>query len=67
MSTTKLEEGIVHVGVDKTSNQAVIQQFSRTLPGIQLNFQTPGFVLQDIPSFVECWLVGVRKEGFITS
>ena len=31
MSTTELEEGIV--GVDRTSNQAVIQQFSRTSPG----------------------------------
>ena len=32
MSTTKLKEGIV--GVDWASNQAVIQQFSRTSPGI---------------------------------
>ena len=45
MSTTKLKEGIV--GVNGTSNQAIIQQFSRTLPGIDLNFQRPGFVLQD--------------------
>ena len=50
MSITKLEEGIV--GDDETSNQAVIQQFSRTLPGMHLNFQRPGFVLQDRPSFV---------------
>ena len=45
MSTTKLEEGIV--GVDETSNQAMIQQFSITLPGIYLNFQRPVFILQD--------------------
>ena len=52
MSTTKLEEGIM--GVDGTSNQAVIQQFSRTLPGIHLNFKRPGFVLQD--RTIVCWL-----------
>ena len=40
MSTTKLEEGIV--GVDGTSNQAMIQRFSRTLLGVYLNFQRPG-------------------------
>ena len=45
MSTIKVEEGIVDVV--GTSNQAVIQRFSRTLPGIHLNFQRPGFVLQD--------------------
>ena len=52
MSTTKLKEGIVDV--DGTSNQAVIQQFSRTLPGVQWNFQRPGFLLQD--RTVVCWL-----------
>ena len=54
MSTTKLEERIV--GVDGTSNQAVIQQFSRKLPGVHLNFQMPGFVhvLQDRTNI--CWL-----------
>ena len=52
MSATKLEEGIV--GVDGTSNQAVIQWFSRTLPGIHLNFQRSGFVLQD--RIIVCWL-----------
>ena len=35
------------VGVYGTSNQAVIQQISRTLPGVDLNFQRPEFVLQD--------------------
>ena len=30
-----------------TSNQAVIQRFSRTLLGVDLNFQRPGFVFQD--------------------
>ena len=45
VSTTTLQEGIV--GVDGTSNQAMIQQSSRTLPGVHLNFQMPGFVLQD--------------------
>ena len=52
VSITKLEEGIV--GVDGTSNQAVIQQLSRTLPGIDLNFPMPGFVLQD--RTIVCWL-----------
>ena len=51
-STTKLEEGIV--SVDGTSNQAMIQRFSRTLPGVNLNFQRPGFVLQDKTTV--CWL-----------
>ena len=61
MSTIKLEEGIV--GVDGTSNQAVIQPFFRTLPGIHLNFQRPGFVLQDRPLFVgEMWLLADRSE-----
>ena len=50
MSTTKPEEGIV--GVDGTSNQAMTQRSSRTLPGIHLNFPRSGFVLQDRPSFV---------------
>ena len=51
MSTTKLEEGIVDV--DGISNQVIIQRFSGTLPDIHLNFQRPGFVLQDrITSFV---------------
>ena len=45
MSTTKMEEGIV--GVDGTSNQAMIQQFSGTLPRVHLNFKRPRFVLQD--------------------
>ena len=52
MSTTKLKEGIV--GVDGESNQAVIQWFSRTSPGIDLNFQRPRFVLQD--RAIVCWL-----------
>ena len=39
------KEGIV--GVDRASNQAVIQRFSRTSPGIDLDFQRPGFVLLD--------------------
>ena len=43
MSTTKLKEGIVDV--DGASNRAVIQRFSRTSPGVDLNFQKPGFVL----------------------
>ena len=37
MSTTKFEEGIV--GDDGASSQAMIQRFSRTLPGVHLNFQ----------------------------
>ena len=45
MYTTKLKEAIV--GVDEASNQAVIQRFSRASPGVDLNFQRPGFVLQD--------------------
>ena len=45
MSTTKLKEGIV--GVYGASNQAVIQRFSRIPLGVDLNFQRPGFVLQD--------------------
>ena len=52
MSTTKLKEGIV--GVDGASNQAVIQRFSRTSLGVDLNFQRPGFVLQD--RTIICWL-----------
>ena len=52
MSTTKLKEEIV--GVDWASNQAVIQQFSRTSLGVDLNFQRPGFVLQD--RAIICWL-----------
>ena len=61
MSTTKLEEGIV--GVDRASNQAVIQQFSRTSPGVDLNFQRPGFVLQD--RTIVCWLnmAGNSEKG----
>ena len=58
-STTKLEEGIA--GVDGTSNQAVIQQFSKTLPGVHLNFQRPGFVLQDRTIIFGSWLVTVKK------
>ena len=42
MSTTKLKRGIV--GVDGASNQAVIQRFFQS---VDLNFQRPGFVLQD--------------------
>ena len=52
MSTTKLKEGIV--GVDGASNHAMIQWFSRTLPGIDLKFQRSGFVLQD--RSIVCWL-----------
>ena len=54
MSTTKLKRGIV--GIDGVSNQAVIQQFSRTLPGVDLNFQRPGFVLprQDHRLLAKC-------------
>ena len=61
MSTTKLKEGIV--GVDGASNQAVIQQFSRTSPGIDLNFQRPGFLLQD--RTIICWLnvAGNSEKG----
>ena len=55
MSTTKLEEEIV--GVDGTSNQAMIQWFSITLPGVHLNFQRPGFVLQDRTIICGWWLV----------
>ena len=64
MSTTKLKEGTV--GVDGASNQAVIQQFSRTSPGVDLNFQGPGFVLQDHGLLAKCgwWLVTVKKERF---
>ena len=51
MSTTK-QEGIV--GIDGTSNQAVIRRFSRTLPGVDSNFQRPEFVLQD--RSIICWL-----------
>ena len=51
MSTTKLEEGIV--GVDGTSNQAMIQRFS-TQVSVHLNFQRPGFVLQ--ARTIVCWL-----------
>ena len=54
MSTTKLEEGIV--GVDGTSNQAVIQRFSRTLPGVHLNFKRTGFALQ------EAWVCTSRQD-----
>ena len=36
MSTTKLKQGIV--GIDGASNQAVIQRFYRTSPGVDLNF-----------------------------
>ena len=61
MSTTKLKEGIV--GVDGTSNQAVIQGFSRTLLGLDLNFHRPGFVLQD--RTIICWLnvAGNSEKG----
>ena len=60
MSTTK-QEGIV--GVGGTSNQAVIQRFSRTSPGVDLNFQRPGFVLQD--RSIVCWLnvAGNSEKG----
>ena len=51
VSTTKLEEGIV--GVDGTSNQAMIQQFSKKSPGVHLNFRMPGYVLQD--ETIICW------------
>ena len=50
MSTTKQEEGIVDV--DGTPNQAVMQRFSRTLPGVGLNFQGLGLYLKTGPSFV---------------
>ena len=61
MSTTKLKDGIV--GVDAASNWAMIQQFSRTLPVVGLNFQKPGFVLQD--RIIICWLnvAGNSKKG----
>ena len=51
MSKT-MEEGIL--GVNGTSNQTVVQQFSRALPGVDLNFQRSGFVLQD--RTIICWL-----------
>ena len=68
MSTIKLEEGIV--GVDGTSNQAMIQWFSKTLPGVHLNFQSPGFVRtsrQDHRLLAKCgwWLVIVKKGKII--
>ena len=40
------------VGVNGTSNQAVIQQFSRISPGVDLNFQRPGLYFKTGPSFV---------------
>ena len=58
MSTTKLKRGIV--GVDGASNQAVIQRFSRTSPGVDLNFQRPGLVFQD--RTIVCWL-NVAGDG----
>ena len=65
MSTTKLKEGIV--GVDGASNQAVIQWFSRTSPGVDLNFWRPGFVLQD--RTIVCWpmwlVAGNSEKGKI--
>ena len=63
MSTTKLKEGIA--GADGASNQAVIQWFSRTLPGVDLNFQRPRFVLQD--RAIVCWLnvAGNSEKGKI--
>ena len=63
MSTTKLEEGIVCV--NGTSNQAVIQWFSRTLLGVELNFQRLVFVLQD--RTIVCWLyvAGNSEKGKI--
>ena len=58
MSTTRLEEEIV--GVNETSNQAIIQQFSGTLPGIDINFQRLGIVLQE--KTIVCWL-NVAGDG----
>ena len=61
MSTTQLKEGIV--GVDRALNQVMIQRFSRTSPGVDLNFQRPGFLLQD--SAIVCWLnvAGNSEKG----
>ena len=57
MFTTNMKEGIV--GVDGTSNQAVIQPFSRTSPGRPSVNQFPGpglCVLQDrtIGCLIKC-------------
>ena len=61
ISTTKLKEVII--GVDGASNQAMIQRFSRTSPGVDLNFQRSGFVLQD--RTIVCWLnvAGNSEKG----
>ena len=60
-ATYVLKEGIV--GVDEASNQAVIQWFSRTSPGVDLNFQRSRFVLQD--RSIVCWLneAGNSEKG----
>ena len=55
MSTTDLKEENC-IGVDGTSNQAVIQRFSRISLNVDLNFQRPGFITQDRTIVCVCWL-----------